>query len=145
MEKSKGKSKRARHLRKQLELVALCRNADTTDMRAYLSVLVVLIEALNATRYCHSFLFLFAITLSFSKFSIFNNTNNLTKLFLKTVYFLEKTEKIRQNNNNGFNINSISSRIVRANKNTNLYSANCKTTIQHTIFFRLIYLAVYLQ
>ena len=121
MEKSKGKSKRARHLRKQLELVALCRNADTTDMRAYLSVLVVLIEALNATRYCHSFLFLFAITLSFSKFSIFNNTNNLTKLFLITVYFLEETDKIRKNNNNGFNINSISSRIVSANKNTNLY------------------------
>ena len=105
MEKSKGKSKRARHLRKQLELVALCRNADTTDMRSYLSVLVVLIEALNANRYRHSFLFLFAITLSFPKFSIFDNTNNLTKLFLITVYFLAKKCKIRKKSNNAFNMN----------------------------------------
>ena len=48
---SKGRSKRARHLRKQLELVALCKNAATTNMKSYLSVLVVLIEAIHAFRF----------------------------------------------------------------------------------------------
>jgi hypothetical protein len=47
MKKSKGRSRKARYLRKQQELLQLCKNAHKTSMTNYLAVLVVLVEALH--------------------------------------------------------------------------------------------------
>jgi hypothetical protein len=46
MEKSRGKSRRARQLRKQLELISVCKNANNTSMKTYLAVLVALVDSL---------------------------------------------------------------------------------------------------
>jgi hypothetical protein len=47
MKKSKGNSRRSRQIRKQLELLSLCRNAHNTTMQSYMAVLTVLMESLR--------------------------------------------------------------------------------------------------
>jgi hypothetical protein len=47
MKESRGRSRRAFQMRKQLELMNLCRNSSKTSMKNYLSVLIVLMEHLH--------------------------------------------------------------------------------------------------
>jgi hypothetical protein len=50
LRQSKGKSKRARHLRKQQALLTLCRSAPGTSMSQYLKSLLALLENLYAEK-----------------------------------------------------------------------------------------------
>jgi hypothetical protein len=48
--KAKGKSRRAKQLRKQMELLTLCRSAHKTDIKSYLSTLVSQIDSLYSDK-----------------------------------------------------------------------------------------------